>query len=64
MKKRKRKKEKETRVMRKKRKNTNNRADMNKRPKHKQEGKLTENINRMTIRNATEHVGNIKKGIG
>ena len=61
--KRKRKKEKETREMR-KRKNTNNRDDMNKRPKHRQEGEVTENTNRTTIRNETEHVGNIKKGIG
>ena len=64
MNKRKRKKEKETRGMRKKRKNTNNRDDMNKRPKHKQEGEVTENTNRTITRNETEHVGNIKKGIG
>ena len=61
--KRKRKKEKETREMR-KRKNTNNHDDMNKRPKHRQEGEVTENTNRTTTRNETEHVGNIKKGIG
>ena len=58
---RKRRKEKKTRETRKKRKNTDNRTDMKKKSKHKQEGKLIENINRTTIRNATEHVGNIKK---
>ena len=64
------KKKKKTRVNTNKRANTNRGAGTNKRAKtnkgtvSKQERQTTGNTNRTTTDNSTEHVGNIKKGIG